>query len=374
VFGASNFPFAFGVCGGDTASALAAGNPVIVKGHPSHPGTSELFAGAVGAAIAEFKLPPGLFALLQGKRHELSAWLVEHADTAAVGFTGSHRAGRALFDMASRRDKPIPVYAEMGSVNPVVILPAAIRERGDAIAKDLAGSLLMGGGQFCTKPGVILTIGDDQRRFVDALATQVKASPQATMLNRSLRDSFAERASSMSGVTGVTTLVPGLATDNAAMSPALFATTANVFLREPQLHGEAFGPGGILVQCRDADEALQCIERLGGNLTGTVHVGGGEDSSLAGRVLGTLEANVGRIIVNGYPTGVEVGRAIVHGGPYPATTDAGTTSVGSAAIRRFVRPVAYQNTPQQLLPPALRDDNPLKIERVINGTCTRDPP
>jgi NADP-dependent aldehyde dehydrogenase len=373
VFGASNFPFAFGTCGGDTASALAGGNPVIVKGHPSHPGTSELFASAVGGAIAECKLPAGLFALLQGRRHELSAQLVEHADTAAVGFTGSHRAGRALFDIASRRDKPIPVYAEMGSVNPVVILPAAIRERGEVIAKDLAGSLLLGGGQFCTKPGVILVVGDDQHQFVGALAMQVKAAPQATMLNRALRDSFAERATTMASVAGVKALVSGTASDNAGMSPSLYETTADVFLREPRLHGEAFGPGGIVVHCDDAEKALTCVAVLGGNLTGTVHVGSGEDQSVASHVLSTLEANVGRVIVNGYPTGVEVGRAIVHGGPYPATTDAGTTSVGSMALRRFVRPIAYQNTPQQLLPLALRDDNPLKIERVINGTCTRDP-
>jgi NADP-dependent aldehyde dehydrogenase len=373
VFGASNFPFAFGTCGGDTASALAGGNPVIVKGHPSHPGTSELFASAVGAAIAECNLPPGLFALLQGRRHELSAQLVEHADTAAVGFTGSHRAGRALFDLASRRDKPIPVYAEMGSVNPVVILPAAIRERGETIAKDLAASLMLGGGQFCTKPGVILIIGDDKHQFVDALAMQVKAAPQATMLNRSLRDSFNERVTTMAGVAGVKTLVSGTASENAGISPSLYETTADVFLHEPQLHKEAFGPGGIVVHCEVAEDVRLCLDALGGNLTGTMHIGSGDDGVVSDYVFYALESNVGRVIVNGYPTGVEVGRAIVHGGPYPATTDAGTTSVGSAAIRRFVRPVAYQNTPQDLLPLALRDDNPLAIERVINGTCTRDP-
>jgi NADP-dependent aldehyde dehydrogenase len=373
VFGASNFPFAFGVCGGDTASALAAGNPVIVKGHPSHPGTSELFARAVGAAIDECKLPPGLFSLLQARRHELSALLVQHPQTQAVGFTGSRRAGRALFDLAARRDTPIPVYAEMGSVNPVVILPAAVRERAEAIAQELSASLLLGGGQFCTKPGVVFVVEDHERRFIDALARHVQAAPQVTMLNRSLRDSFAERASAISSASGVTTLVAGKSSDHARHSPALFETTAEVFLRDPRLHDEAFGPAGVVVQCDSVDEALACVESLGGNLTGTLHVGRDEDQSTAIRVLRSLENGVGRVIVNGYSTGVEVCHAIVHGGPYPATTDPGTTSVGSAAIRRFVRPVAYQNTPQALLPPALRDDNPLGIMRLVNGEWTDQP-
>ncbi|MEX0612554.1 MAG: aldehyde dehydrogenase (NADP(+)) [Pirellulales bacterium] len=370
VFGASNFPFAFGACGGDTASALAAGNPVIVKGHPSHPGTSELFASAVAAALDERNLPAGLVALLQGRRHELSGWLVQHPQTQAVGFTGSHRAGRALFDLASRRELPIPVYAEMGSVNPVVILPAAMRERGEAIAKELSASLLLGGGQFCTKPGIVFVVGDDQRRFIDSLAREVQAAPKVTMLNRSLRDTFAERAASLSNESGVKTVVAGKASDHASHAPALFETTADVFLREPRLHEEAFGPAGIVVRCDSVEQALRCIESLGGNLTGTVHVGSGEDPSLAAGVLRSLEDSVGRVIVNGYPTGVEVCHAIVHGGPYPATTDSGTTSVGSAAIRRFVRPIAYQNLPQGLLPRALRNDNPLGIMRLVNGDWT----
>jgi NADP-dependent aldehyde dehydrogenase len=370
VFGASNFPFAFGACGGDTASALAAGNPVVIKGHPSHPGTSELFAGAVGAALDQCKLPPGLFSLLQGRQHELSAWLVKHPQIQAVGFTGSQRAGRALFDLASQRESPIPVFAEMGSVNPVVILPAAVRERGDQIAKDLATSMLMGGGQFCTKPGIVFVVADEGHRFINALSREVQAGVPATMLSRSLRDSFAERASVISSVSGVKTLVPGKAADHARHAPALFETTADVFLREPRMHDEAFGPGSIVVSCNNADEAVACVESLGGNLTGTVHIGDHEDKAMSTSVLRTLESTVGRVIVNGYPTGVEVGRAIVHGGPYPATTDSSTTSVGSAAIRRFVRPVAYQNTPQEFLPPALRDDNPLGIMRLVNGNWT----
>jgi alpha-ketoglutaric semialdehyde dehydrogenase len=370
VFGASNFPFAFGACGGDTASALASGNPVVVKGHPSHPGTSELFTGAVCAALEQCKLPAGLFALLQGRRHELSAWLVKHPQIQAVGFTGSQRAGRALFDLVSQRESPIPVFAEMGSVNPVVILPAAIRERTDQIAKDLAASMLMGGGQFCTKPGVMLVVADREHRFADALAREVQAGSEVTMLNGALRDSFAERATAMASVGGVKTIVPGKPSDHARHAPALFETTAEIFLLEPKLHDEAFGPGGVVVDCKNIQEALACVESLGGNLTGTMLVGKDEDHALAASVLRALEGTVGRVIVNGYPTGVEVGRAIVHGGPYPATTDSGTTSVGSAAIRRFVRPVAYQNTPQDFLPPALRDANPLSIMRLVDGKWT----
>jgi alpha-ketoglutaric semialdehyde dehydrogenase len=370
VFGASNFPFAFGACGGDTASALAGGNPVVVKGHPSHPGTSELFACAVGAALDQCKLPAGLFGLLQGRRYELSAWVVQHPQIQAVGFTGSQRAGRALFDLATQRESPIPVFAEMESVNPVVVLPAAVRERCDQIAKELAASMLLGGGQFCTKPGVVLVVADRERRFADALAREVEAAAQVTMLSASLRDSFSERATAIASVEGVKTIVLGKASDHARHSPTLYETTADVFLREPSLREEAFGPAGIIVDCKNAQEALACVQSLGGNLTGTMLVGKDEDHSLATSVLRTLEGMVGRVIVNGYPTGVEVGRAIVHGGPYPATTDSGSTSVGSAAIRRFVRPVAYQNTPQDLLPHALRDANPLGIMRLVDGKLT----
>jgi NADP-dependent aldehyde dehydrogenase len=373
VFGASNFPFAFGVCGGDMASALAGANPVIVKGHPSHPGTSELFARAVAAALDECKLPAALFALLQGRRHELSAALVRNPQIQAVGFTGSQRAGRALFDLASQREVPIPVFAEMGSVNPVVILPAAIQEKADQIAKDLATSMLLGGGQFCTKPGVTFVVGDAEHRFADAMSREVKAGAPATMLNGTLRDSFSQRAATMSRASGVKTVVAGRATAHAQHAPILFETSAETFLREPQLHEEAFGPGGIIVECQSIEQALACVDSLGGNLTGTLHIGRDENRQLAATVLRKLEGIVGRVIVNGYPTGVEVGRAIVHGGPYPATTDSSTTSVGSAAIRRFVRPVAYQSTPQDLLPGALRDDNPLGIMRQVDGEWTKQP-
>jgi NADP-dependent aldehyde dehydrogenase len=275
-----------------------------------------------------------------------------------------------LFDLAARREMHIPVYAEMGSVNPVVLLPSAVRERPDTIARDLAASLLLGGGQFCTKPGIIFVLGPDQQPFIDALAGAVAGAPQVTMLNRSLHDTFAERQQSIALASGVKTIVAGQATGFANLSPSLFETTADVFLREPALRGEVFGPAGLVVVCETADQAIAGLQSLGGNLTGTVHIGRGDDPGIAARIMRLLETSAGRVIVNGYPTGVEVCRAMVHGGPYPATTDSGTTSVGSAAIRRFVRPVAFQNTPQSLLPPALRDDNPLGINRLVNGQWT----
>src|SRR3954453_24067218 len=295
VFGASNFPFAYGACGGDTASALAAGNPVVSKGHPSHPGTSELFGKAVAAAIELCKLPTGLFALLQGRSHELSAWLVANPLTQGVGFTGSQRAGRALFDIAAKRPSPIPVYAEMGSVNPVVVLPGALRERGEAIAKDLSASLLLGGGQFCTKPGLVFIVADREHTFARQLANHVQNWAPATMLSGSLRDNFAARVASHAKVQGVSTLVPGQSSGTAAMGPALFETTAEVFLREDGLHEEAFGPGGIVVECEQVEDAVACVKSLGGNLTGTLHVGNSDDERAAADVLRILESTVGRV-------------------------------------------------------------------------------
>ena len=370
VFGASNFPFAFGALGGDTASALATGCPVIVKGHPSHPGTSELFAAAVLEALQHLRLPLGGFALLQGRSHDLSRALVTHAGVTAVGFTGSLQAGRALFDLAAARPSPIPVYAEMGSVNPVVILPGAIRERGEAIAKDLSASVLLGGGQFCTKPGLIFTIGDD-RALVKELARHISGQSAVTMLNQKLRESFCSRLRGFEGIAGVKPIAQGAPSGHAAIAPSLFATDAATWRRERALHEEAFGPAALVVHCTDVDEAIQCIASLEGNLTGTVHVAVADSD--ARRVIRQLETRVGRVIVNGYPTGVEVNRAIVHGGPYPATTDPGSTSVGSAAVGRWVRMVAYQDVPDALLPEALRDANPLGIERTMNGARTREP-
>lgn len=370
VFGASNFPFAFGAVGGDTASALAAGCPVVVKGHPSHPNTSALFAGAVTAAIDQLKLPPGLFTLLQGRGHELSGALVKHPFVRAVGFTGSLTAGRAIFDIAAARPYPIPVFAEMGSVNPIVIMPGALRTRGEIIARDLSASVLLGGGQFCTKPGLIFTLGDDAK-FIDLLAQTIQQQPACTMLNQNLRDNFRLRVSKLAGLRGVKAILPGSASSYAAAAPSLFRTDAKNWHRNSDLHEEAFGPGAVVVHCDSVDQVVECIDHLGGNLTGTVHADDSDTADVAS-VLDRLTFKVGRVIVNGYPTGVEVNAAIVHGGPYPATTDANSTSVGSAAIRRWVRMIAYQDTPEALLPPALKNANPLGIERTVNGQRTRN--
>jgi NADP-dependent aldehyde dehydrogenase len=330
-----------------------------------------MFADAARDAIAQLKLPPGLFSLLQGRRNELSAALVKHERITAVGFTGSLKAGRALFDLAAARQTPIPVFAEMGSVNPVVILPRAIAEKGDAIAQGLAASVLLGGGQFCTKPGLIFAIGDDKGKFVAALASQIMTQSPVTMLNANLRENFSRRLADFAHVAGVTTVASAQASGHAGISPALFQTDAATFRRDPALHEEAFGPGAVVVSCKSLDEALACIDVLSGNLTGTIHATAADPD--AAKILRRLEQKVGRVIVNGYPTGVEVNNAIVHGGPYPATTDPATTSVGSAAIRRFVRMTAYQDTPDALLPPALQNANPLKIQRVVNNHRTDEP-
>jgi NADP-dependent aldehyde dehydrogenase len=369
VFGASNFPLAFSVAGGDTASALAAGNPVIVKGHPSHPGTSELVAIAILRALESLNLPRGLFALLQGSSTEVGAQLVRHPGTAAVGFTGSQRAGRALFDLAAARSRPIPVYAEMGSLNPLIIMQGAIADRGSSLAKELADSILLGGGQFCTKPGLILLMGHPGH-FVQMVKEHIAALPSATMLNQGLRDSFTRRAAQWSDLAGVTVHAHARPMNFASAAPGLYETTIETFLREPTLREEAFGPSALVVYCGSADEVGRALESIGGSLTGTVHTGAKDDPS---ELMSALEPFVGRVILNGFPTGVEVCHAMVHGGPYPATTDAASTSVGTASIRRFLRLVAWQNTSDALLPPALRNANPLGISRLINGKHTTDP-
>jgi NADP-dependent aldehyde dehydrogenase len=372
VFDASNFPFAFGPCGGDTASALAAGNPVIVKVHPGHPATDELFARAVLAALQQVGLPVGLFALLQGAGTDLGALLVQHPAAEAVGFTGSQRAGRALFDLAAKRPRPIPVYAEMGSLNPLVVLPAALAERGEQIATGLAQSVTLGGGQFCTKPGLVLFIGSpDADNFTAKLAEQLGALLPFTLLNSAIQQGFRHVTEQFRTVPGLTVHVEGACSGSAQCSPSLFEVDAATWRQRPRLHEEAFGPAALLVRCADAHDLIATLQAMQGHLTGTLHTGHAEAPELVRQVASTLEQNVGRLIFNGYPTGVEVCHAMVHGGPYPATTAAGFTSVGTLAIQRFVRLVSYQNVPDALLPPALQNANPLGILRLVNGEYTR---
>jgi 2,5-dioxopentanoate dehydrogenase len=369
VFDASNFPFAFGPCGGDTASALASGNPVIIKSHPGHPGNNELFGEAVLEALHSTGMPPGTFGLLQGAGVELSGLLVRHPDVEAVGFTGSQHAGRALYNIAATRPRPIPVYAEMGSINPLVILPGALADRSAAIAEGLAGSITAGVGQFCTKPGLIFYVNDaNGPAFTAQLAEKLAPIPAGTMLYSGLQKRLAQSLHELQGASAaVTTLLQGTCSGNADSTPTLLLVNAAAWRATPILQEEAFGPAALLVQCADADDLLRSLALLTGNLTGTVHTGATDSSELVKSVADALAARVGRLIFNGYPTGVEVCHAMIHGGPYPATTAPATTSVGTSAIRRFARPVAYQNIPDALLPPALQQDNPLGIWRMVNG-------
>lgn len=375
VFGASNFPLAFSVAGGDTASALAAGNPVIVKAHPAHPGTSELAGQAIAAAVRGCGLPAGVFALLFDAGNEVGAALVQHPLVKAVGFTGSLAGGRALMALAAARPEPIPCFMEMGSANPLFVMPEALRTRGEAIAKGLFGSFTMGVGQFCTKPGLVYVPRNAEG---DALAARLvelvqEAAPGA-MLTERIAKSFRAGVAERKGNSAVKLLAEGSAADasGAYAAVALFEVSGAALLREPELAHELFGPGTLLVRYEDREELLALARALEGQLTASVH---GSDADLAewNELLAVLERKAGRLIVNGYPTGVEVCHAMVHGGPFPATSNGGTTSVGSQAIYRFARPVCYQDAPQGALPEELKDANPSGILRIVDGVLTREP-
>jgi alpha-ketoglutaric semialdehyde dehydrogenase len=360
VFGASNFPLAFSVAGGDTASALAAGCPVVVKPHPGHPETSAIAAAAVLKAAEDCRMPEGMFAALEGTSVEIGLELVRHPLIRAVGFTGSTRAGRALFDAANSRPEPIPVFAEMGSLNPLFVLPGALEKRWESIAAGLAGSVSLGTGQFCTKPGLVIAqncaaLG----QFAPRLGEELSRVPKGRMLNDSISKRFEESLSKAKDYI------------RAKGGAYLLVTDGKKFRQEGALHEEIFGPATLLVQCENADELIALAGELDGQLTATVHAEP-EDETLSGRLLGVLQEKAGRIVWNGYPTGVEVAPSMHHGGPYPATTDSRFTSVGTAAIQRFARPVCYQSLPQELLPTELQNSNIRNIWRTINGTLTRD--
>lgn len=376
VFGSSNFPLAFSAAGGDTASALAAGCPVAVKAHRAHPGTAELVGGAIQRALATCGLPAGVFSLLHGGGATVGVAMVKHPATAAVGFTGSHAAGRALFDAAAARPHPIPVFAEMSSLNPVFLLPGALRERGPAIASGLLGSFTLGVGQFCTKPGLVFAVGGPETEtFVAALAAAVAAAPCGTMLTREIRTAFLDHRAQITAVGGVTPVAASAAAaqpQRTECAASVARTTAHTFLSRPELATEAFGPFTLLVIAETADELLACAAALEGQLTATVH-GTPADLAAARPLLDRLEPRAGRLVVNGFPTGVEVCPAMQHGGPYPATTDARFTSVGTAALLRFARPICYQGCADELLPPALQRANPLGLLRLVDGRPTRDP-
>jgi len=376
VFGSSNFPLAFSVAGGDTASALAAGNPVIVKAHRAHPGTSELVAGAVMRAVEKCGLPHGIFSMLHGAGSEIGVALVKHPLTRAAGFTGSRLAGRSLFNAAAARPDPIPVFAEMSSLNPLFILPGALRERGAQIAEGLKNSITLGVGQFCTKPGLVFGLGGPEfEGFTETFSEAVRNARPATMLHPGICRSFHEGLAAMHKVPGVVPLASSDVEPQAELThgePTVFGTDAENFLRHPELHEEVFGPYTLLVDTRTYTDLLRIAHRLEGQLTATIH-GTAEDLANATDLVAILERKAGRLIINGFPTGVEVSPAMNHGGPYPATTDERFTSVGTAAIRRFARPVCYQAFPASALPPELADANPRGIMRLLNGKLTRDP-
>jgi NADP-dependent aldehyde dehydrogenase len=368
VFGASNFPLAFSVAGGDTASALAAGCPVVVKAHPAHPGTSELVGRAVQAAVAECGLPAGVFALLHDAGIAISQGLVGDRRIKAAGFTGSRRAGLALLAVAQGRPEPIPFYAEMSSINPVLLLPAALKARGAAIAPDFVAALTQGAGQFCTNPGLLLAIdGPELDAFLAATAQVVAQAPAGQMLTPGICKAYTGGVHALETTDGVSQVAHGLDGGHGQGRAALFSVDAATFLATPHLQDEVFGAASLVVRAKDLAQLLEVLAALEGQLTVAVHMDEA-DTDLARALLPTLELKAGRVLVNGFGTGVEVGHAMVHGGPFPATSDSRTTSVGSLAIHRFLRPVSYQNLPQALLPPELQDGNPLGIVRRVDGT------
>lgn len=356
VFGASNFPLAFSVAGGDTAAALAAGCPVLVKAHPAHPGTSELVGRAIVQALVQCEMPAGAFALLTGAGNEVGQELVRHRAVQAVGFTGSRAGGMALMALAAARAQPIPVYAEMSSINPVFLLPAALAARAEQIATDFAASLTMGVGQFCTNPGLLLALdGPGLERFEQAAAQALVGAAAGAMLTPGIAQAYRQGVQQLAGHPQVATLALSEQQDGKG-APALFRTSGADFLARRELAGEVFGPAALLVVCSDMAQLRQVAGSLEGQLTATLQMDSG-DLDVAQALLPLLERKAGRILANAFPTGVEVAAAMVHGGPFPATSDGRSTSVGTAAIGRFLRPVAYQNLAQALLPAVLRDDN-----------------
>jgi 2,5-dioxopentanoate dehydrogenase len=369
VFSASNFPLAFSVAGGDTASALAAGAPVVVKAHSAHPGTSELVGRAIQTAVAEHGLPEGVFSLLFGNGKDLGTALVKHPRIAAVGFTGSRSGGLALVAAAASRPVPIPVYAEMSSVNPVILLPGALASSGASLGTAFVTSLTTSAGQLCTNPGLVFALGDADE-FLAAAGAAVGAAPGAAMLTTNIQQSYTTGVNRLVDAGGVTEVAAGGVDPaiNACGQARLFATDGDTFLAEPALQEEVFGATSLVVRVQDTAQLEQILDGLEGQLTATVHAAE-SDHDVAAALLPRLELLAGRVLFGGWPTGVEVGHAVVHGGPFPATSTPATTSVGSLAIERWLRPVAYQNVPSALLPSELQDGNPLGVPRLRDGAA-----
>jgi 2,5-dioxopentanoate dehydrogenase len=368
VFGASNFPLAFSVAGGDTASALAAGCPVVVKAHSAHPGTSAMMASAVRAAVDKCGMPEGVFSMLYDAGYDIGTALVADARIKAVGFTGSRNGGVVLLKVASERREPIPVYAEMSSINPVVLLPGALAARGEAIGKAFAGALQLGAGQFCTNPGLVLAIdGPDVDAFLKGATDGIEGAAPQTMLTPGIHAAYEKGVERLAGHDKVSTVARGAESAGHNQARAgLFVTQGDHFLGDHALQAEIFGSSSLLVRVADAAALADLLADLEGQLTISVHMEESDRDAVAA-LLPTMEIKAGRILVNGFGTGVEVSHAMVHGGPFPATSDSRTTSVGTLAIRRFLRPVCYQDLPESLLPQALRDGNPLGLWRLTDG-------
>lgn len=372
VFCASNFPLAYSVAGGDTASALAAGCPVVVIGHTAHPGTAELVGTAVSSAVRECGMPEGVFSLLFSSGYEIGQALVKHPAIKAVGFTGSRKGGRALMDIAAARPEPIPVYTEMSSVNPTFILPSAIKERGDAIAAGLHASVTGGVGQFCTKPGLVFVPAEESSDvFVSKVRGLVTATEPAPLLTQGIQKSYQTESQRRENEVEIAAANNKGSLEGFAVNPSIFETSAISYLNTPELNEEIFGPTTLLIRSNSQDQLLNIVRSLEGQLTASIH-GTDDDLIEYADLIAVLETKVGRLIFNGFSTGVEVCPSMVHGGPYPATSDGRSTAVGTRAITRFARLVCYQNFPENALPDELKDSNPLNIWRMVDGEFGKD--
>lgn len=374
VFGAANFPFAYSTAGGDTASALAAGCPVIVKAHPAHAGTSELMTKAILKAAVDCHMPEGVFTHVHGVSFDVGKALVEHPHTKAVGFTGSYAGGKQLFDWANQRKEPIPVFAEMSSINPVFLMPEKMKSAAAEVAKMYAGSITLGVGQFCTNPGLLIGIDNgDLQTFVSTLGEEIKKIAPAPMLNSGIYKNYVSKKETSLAQAEVETIAMAEATAAEGQGSAAVATaTGQAFINNPVLHQEVFGPYSLVIRCKDMNEMLKVVQHMEGQLTATLMAT--EQDIIANNELAEAVKNIcGRFILNGVPTGVEVCLSMQHGGPFPSTTDSRFGSVGADAIKRFARPLAFQNWPAGLLPDELKDENPLGIWRTVNNELMKTP-
>ena len=370
VFGASNFPLAFSTAGGDTASALASGCPVIVKAHPAHPETSRLVASAIEKAAARTKMPEGVFAHIEGGV-EVGTFLVKHPSVKAVAFTGSYGGGKALFDLANKRKQPIPVFSEMGSINPVILFENALAQRGETLATQLADSVTLGVGQFCTNPGLIIGIESDSfNAFLDSFKAKMQAKTAAPMLHEGIANTYKKGVKNVESQSETEVLTISDTEKAINGHPSVGVVSGATFLKNKALHHEVFGPFSLVVKCANKGELKRIIDKLEGQLTATL-MAEPADLKKQSVLIDAIGEKCGRLIINNVPTGVEVTHAMQHGGPFPSTTDARFTSVGTSAILRFVRPLCFQNFPNLLLPDALKDGNPLSIWRKVNGEMTK---